>query len=266
MYHFYLFLRYRHLFHCKFHSLDAEEALSRFQAGELNESYQEWHLLVTPEACDALGKVEVQRQSVIFEIIKSERDYVADLEAVEQVGVTYPSCPIPSRLNSNFKVFIDQLQLATPPIMSVPNLNNFIHRVFGNIHEILVHHKQILAALYVRQREQHPLILTIADIFLDGKPLTTFCSSVSLLILSSHSERRISRRVRNLYQKLPFGGITPSKNAQTMSPLREFHAIHYSRPTYTKTRSYNVSFASSHTNTQIEPSTRTNFETHQWRG
>ena len=65
--------------------MDVEEALSRFQAGELEESLQEWHLLVTPEACDALGKVEVQRQSVIFEIIKSERDYVADLEAVEHV-------------------------------------------------------------------------------------------------------------------------------------------------------------------------------------
>ena len=88
MYHFGLSLRYRLLFHSKSHSLDSEEALSRFQAGELKESYQEWHLLVTPEACDALGKVEVQRQSVIFEIIKSEREYVADLEAVEQVVCT----------------------------------------------------------------------------------------------------------------------------------------------------------------------------------
>lgn len=177
IYHFCLFLCYRHLFHCKFHSLDAKEALSRFQAGQLKESYQEWHLLVTSEACDALGKVEVQRQSVIFEIIKSERDYVSDLEAVEQVGVAHPSCPIPSQLNNNFKVFIDQLQSATPPIMSVLNLNNFIHKVFGNLHEILVYHRQILAALYDRQREQHPLILTIADIFLDGKPLLSNLSS-----------------------------------------------------------------------------------------
>ena len=73
--------------------MNAEEALSLFQAGELKESYQEWHLLVTPEACEALGKVEVQRQSVIFEIIKSEREYVADLEAVEQVCVAYLFCP-----------------------------------------------------------------------------------------------------------------------------------------------------------------------------
>ena len=54
--------------------------------------------------------------------------------------------------------------------MSVPNLNNFVHKVFGNIHEILVYHQQILAALYDRQRQQHPLVLTVADIFLDGKP------------------------------------------------------------------------------------------------
>ena len=182
MYHFCLFLRYRHLFHSKFHSLDAEEALSRFQAGELKENLQEWHLLVTPEACDALGKVEVQRQSVLFEIIKSERDYVADLEAVEQVcGSLIHSVPITSRLNVNFQVFIDQLELVTPPIMSIPNLNNFIHKVFGNIHEILVYHRQLIAALYDRQREQHPVILSIADIFLDSK--SSFYFSVSLLIL-----------------------------------------------------------------------------------
>jgi hypothetical protein len=149
--------------------------------------------------------------------------------------------------------------------MSVPNLNNFVHKVFGNIHEILVYHRQLLAALYDRQREQHPLILTIADIFLDGNPLCSIPSSHHSFF-SSHSEGRVSRRVRNLYQKLPFGGITPPTNAQTKSCLREFHAIHYSRPTYTKARSYNISFTSSHTTTQIEPSTRTNLETHEWRG
>ena len=88
MYNSYLFFRYRHLFHCKLHSLNAEQALSHFQAGELKESDQEWHLLVPPEARDALGKNEVQRQSVIFEIIKSEREYVADLEAVERVSIS----------------------------------------------------------------------------------------------------------------------------------------------------------------------------------
>lgn len=67
--------------------LHSEEGLRRFQAGQLPETDQEWHRLVPQEAQDALGKKEVQRQSSIFEIVKSEREYVADLEAVEQVIV-----------------------------------------------------------------------------------------------------------------------------------------------------------------------------------
>jgi RHO1 GDP-GTP exchange protein 1/2 len=170
VYHSCLLLRCRHIFHCKLTSLNDEQALSHFQAGELKESDEEWHLLVPPEARDALGKVEVQRQSVIFEIIKSEREYVADLEAVERVSVAHPARLIPSRLNNNLlKVFIDQLRAATPPIIPEPDLKNFIHKVFGNIHEILVYHQQILAALYARQREQHPLILSVADIFLQSR-------------------------------------------------------------------------------------------------
>ena len=36
---------------------------------------------------EALGKKEVQRQSVLFEVFTAERDYVADLEAVEDVRI-----------------------------------------------------------------------------------------------------------------------------------------------------------------------------------
>jgi hypothetical protein len=38
------------------------------------------------EAREALGKQEVQRQSVIFEVVTSEKEYVADLEAVKEVS------------------------------------------------------------------------------------------------------------------------------------------------------------------------------------
>lgn len=64
----------------------SEEGLSRFQSGSLLEKDEEWHRLVPPEAQEALGKQEVQRQSVIFEVFKSERDYVFDLEAVKDVS------------------------------------------------------------------------------------------------------------------------------------------------------------------------------------
>ncbi len=66
-------------------SLESEEGIRQFQAGKLSENEQEWHRLVPAEARDALGKQEVQRQSVMFEVCKSERDYVADLEAVQDV-------------------------------------------------------------------------------------------------------------------------------------------------------------------------------------
>lgn len=58
----------------------------RFQEGKLRIEDQEWHRLVPEGAQDALGKKEVRRQSIIFEIIKGERDYVNDLELVQQVG------------------------------------------------------------------------------------------------------------------------------------------------------------------------------------
>ena len=66
-------------------SLESEEGLSRFQAGQLNPADEAWHRLVPETAREALGKREVERQSVIFEVFKSEKDYVADLEAVRDV-------------------------------------------------------------------------------------------------------------------------------------------------------------------------------------
>jgi hypothetical protein len=65
--------------------------LLHFQEGKLRIEDQEWHRLVPEEAQEVLGKKEVRRQSVIFEIIKGERDYVNDLELVEQVGRFFAS-------------------------------------------------------------------------------------------------------------------------------------------------------------------------------
>jgi hypothetical protein len=67
--------------------IDAEENIRRFQTGLLPPAEEEWHLLVPIEAQDALGKREVQRQSVIFEILKSEKDYLSDLQLIQQVRI-----------------------------------------------------------------------------------------------------------------------------------------------------------------------------------
>jgi hypothetical protein len=66
------------------HSLD-QDAIKKFQQGLLLENDQEWHRLVDPEARSALPEKEVKRQSVLFELIKSEKDYVADLEILKDV-------------------------------------------------------------------------------------------------------------------------------------------------------------------------------------
>ncbi|KZT57930.1 hypothetical protein CALCODRAFT_495589 [Calocera cornea HHB12733] len=127
-----------------------EDGIQRFQSGALANDEAEWHRLVPKEAIDALPKKEVQRQSIIFEIIKSEREYVADLTAVQDV-------------------FIASLCSASPPpIGPKPVLEAFLLEVFSNLSSIRAQHERMLGLLFERQREQHPIIASVADIVLDG--------------------------------------------------------------------------------------------------
>ncbi|KIL67598.1 hypothetical protein M378DRAFT_9368 [Amanita muscaria Koide BX008] len=144
-------------------SLDAEEAVKLFQRGELPESGQEWHKMVPKEAIEAFGKQEVQRQSVIFELFKAERDYVADLRAVQDL-------------------FINGLRNATQPIIMLSNLQDFIDKVFANLSAILEHHDRMLAALFQRQRDQHPLVQSVSDIIFDTVLRTEFRSDYEAYI------------------------------------------------------------------------------------
>ncbi|CAL1716353.1 unnamed protein product [Somion occarium] len=124
----------------------SEEGLRKFQMGSLPESDEAWHRLVPPEAREVLDKKEVLRQSVIFEVIKSERDYVQDLELVKDVYIS---------------------PLLNLPVISRSRLQGFLSEVFYNLDEILAHHRRLLDQLFERQREQHPLIQSIADIILE---------------------------------------------------------------------------------------------------
>ncbi|KAG7089591.1 hypothetical protein E1B28_011258 [Marasmius oreades] len=151
------------------------DGVRKFQSGELAEADQDWHRLVPPEAVDALGKSEVQRQSVIFETLKSEKEYVADLEAVHNV-------------------FIIPLKKASPPIIAPAKLSGFISEVFGNFDQILSNHQRMLGALFARQRDQHPLIQSVADIVLDATLKSDFRSAYEVYIkhypLSESHHRR----------------------------------------------------------------------------
>ncbi|KAH7930131.1 hypothetical protein BV22DRAFT_1028615 [Leucogyrophana mollusca] len=129
-------------------SLHSEEGLRRFQAGRLSEQDEEWHHMVPPEAREALGKREVERQSVFFEVFKSERDYVSDLQLVKDV-------------------FIEPLRSSSPPVITHDRLRGFVSEVFWNLSQILDHHRRMLASLFARQADQHPLVQSVTDILLE---------------------------------------------------------------------------------------------------
>ena len=65
-------------------------------------------------------------------------------------------------------MFINPLRKSDPPIIRRGSADAFIDEVFGNLAEILSHHKIMLNALFERQREQHPVVHTLTDIVLDS--------------------------------------------------------------------------------------------------
>ena len=70
------------------HTQHDPSGLELFQSGQTPESEQEWSRFVPPQTLEALGKNEVERQSVLFEVVKSELDYVNDLQIMKDVRAT----------------------------------------------------------------------------------------------------------------------------------------------------------------------------------
>ncbi|KAF8575974.1 hypothetical protein K439DRAFT_1419330 [Ramaria rubella] len=128
--------------------LASVNALDRFQKGAGDDTDWSWHLLVTREARESLPSAEVMRQSAMFDLIDAERNYVNDLELVQDI-------------------FVDGLRQASPPILPPERLDGFVHEVFWNMNHVLAHHQRMLGSLFDLQREQHPILLSIGDRILD---------------------------------------------------------------------------------------------------
>lgn len=84
---------------------------------------------------------------IIRKLIAREEQYLQDLDLVESV-------------------FIKPLRAADPPIMPSNQLEDLIDDIFGNILDLRETNRQLLEVLYVRQREEGPIIKRIGDIFL----------------------------------------------------------------------------------------------------
>jgi len=86
---------------------------------------------------------------IIHKMISKEEQYLADLDMIHDT-------------------FVKGLRLAQPPLMTPLVLEDFIEEVFGNILELKECNKRLLDVMYVRQREQYPVIQSVGDIFLDA--------------------------------------------------------------------------------------------------
>jgi len=64
--------------------------------------------------------------------------------------------------------FIKPLRMANPPVIRPDALEDFIEEVFGNILDLRECNRRLLEVMYVRQREQAPVIQRIGDVFLDA--------------------------------------------------------------------------------------------------
>ncbi|KIY68054.1 Dbl-like domain-containing protein [Cylindrobasidium torrendii FP15055 ss-10] len=109
---------------------------------------QEWTSAVPSEVLISLPASEVNRQTIIHKLIDKEEQYIHDLDIVETV-------------------FIQPLRTANPPVVS-DDVDEFIDTIFGNILDLRECNRHLLEILYVRQREQAPVIQVIGDVFLDA--------------------------------------------------------------------------------------------------
>ncbi|KAF5318404.1 hypothetical protein D9611_013915 [Ephemerocybe angulata] len=108
-----------------------------------------WKESIDPSVLQNLPQSEVQRQSIIHNIIVREEQYVQDLDIIETV-------------------FIKPLRLSGSTIMQPQLIEDFIDDVFNNILDLRECNRRLLEVLYVRQREQGPIIQKIGDVFLEA--------------------------------------------------------------------------------------------------
>jgi hypothetical protein len=79
------------------------------------------------------------------------------------------------------QVFMKPLRDASPPVISHDRLPSFMSEVFWNLYDILTHDQRMLGSLFARQREQHPIVQSVADIILDSESSSTY-----LLVVQHH--------------------------------------------------------------------------------
>lgn len=108
-----------------------------------------WYQFVAPDDLDAMTDDEKKLQETLWELIKGEMSYVADLRTMESV-------------------FYDGIRQADEPVIERARLSTFLEEVFYNYASLLEIHQTLLSKLHSRQEEQHPRLGAIADLIYDA--------------------------------------------------------------------------------------------------
>uniref|UniRef100_A0A0W0FCY8 Uncharacterized protein n=1 Tax=Moniliophthora roreri TaxID=221103 RepID=A0A0W0FCY8_MONRR len=103
----------------------------------------DWATVVGAEAVSRLEQLERNRQKVIFHLIKSEMAFVSELHTI-------------------IYTYMDPIRDAIPVIISSDKLGSFMSTVFSNITELAFGHQQFLVTLHRLQREEYPVVQSIA--------------------------------------------------------------------------------------------------------
>ncbi|KAI9711531.1 MAG: RHO1 GDP-GTP exchange protein 2 [Bogoriella megaspora] len=120
---------------------------------DVAESQKLWSSTVPKEILDSVDDKEKKRQEVISELMYTERDFVKDLEYLEDFWIK------PLRSTDS----------AHPSPIPEHRREKFIRTVFSNVKEVLNTNSK-LAEQLTRRQGQNPVVHAVGDIFLDWVP------------------------------------------------------------------------------------------------
>jgi hypothetical protein len=145
------------------------------------------------------------------------------------------------RVAGTKQVFLGPLIRAQPPIIPADRIESFVREVFWNLDAILNHHQSLLASLFERQRDQHPIVQSVSDVILaaalaftdDYEIYIKVCSALLVVTMVTQSSGSTIH-----WQRLDIGGkcaeILHTKNfyqrahqtsgQKNETSLRSYHA------------------------------------------
>ncbi|KAJ3054651.1 RHO1 GDP-GTP exchange protein 2 [Rhizophlyctis rosea] len=102
-----------------------------------------WSTTVPKDVLESVSDTEKKRQEIIFEIVKTEKEFVDDLELLQ-------------------KLYIEPLRSGS--IIPQQRRERFIHDVFLNVSELISINSKLRRALAQRQKERH-VVERVGDVF-----------------------------------------------------------------------------------------------------